>query len=904
MVGDPSGGERQPGYIEQNVSAVAGNAYGIVGDADIHVFGDGLPVYLLTLYRSAPATDARWLRQLPSRMLNARHEVVEFTGRSAELDDLKRWAVQDHRLAARWLHGPGGQGKTRLAAAFAEDRIAAGWKVVVATHGPGTVLAGVPPQQDLRLDGHAGVLLIVDYADRWPLSHLTWLMSNKLLHHELPTRILLLARSDSVWPRVRSTLANHQADTSSQLLRSLGAEGDDRRSMFARARDAFAARYDVADPQGIGPPGSLDDPDMGLTLALHIAALVAVDAHVEGRRPPADMAGATVYLLDREQLHWALLAGDGTHELGGAGERLATPPEVMNQAVFVAALTGMQTQDAAAVALNRLSPAIPPEVILTDHALCYPPADANAALEPLYPDRLAEDFLALTLPGHHADYPQQPWASSAVPTLLQGENSLIPNLSAAECFPDETDLWIPRAINFLAAAAARWPHVGTDHLYPLLRQRPRLLVAAGGAAMHALARIDDIDMDVFESFDRHMPQVQVIDMDGGAAAIADRLTAHRLATTSDGRARADIYRGYADRLEHAGRRAEALAATEKSLALLRETATNREIDPYDLAGALTVASYRLSQAGRHDEAIANAQEAVDLCRTLAANERRPSIFTRYNERRRSKIRRGKSSFTPQPADPPPPLALVLNNLSLCLLAAGQVDASLTAAKEAVRLLRRMNVMGPTWGLPELGSALVTLGNSLSQAGRDKDALKAIEEAVSIRRGLVRSGPAIHYADLAISLGNQARALMRLGRGDEGIAVAAETAAIYRDLAEIDPAAFGADLAAALCYLGICFAQTQRHAEAADTAEEAITVARRLARLDPSIDPTAAQALAPTDLTSLHTAHHRHIETIATAEEAVSRFRQAVALDTQADAEDFMLALHYLSEALRQLGRVD
>lgn len=57
----------------QNVIAVSGFAYGVVG-ADIHVFGNGLPLYLLANWPSRLAADPGWLRELPSRMLNARRE--------------------------------------------------------------------------------------------------------------------------------------------------------------------------------------------------------------------------------------------------------------------------------------------------------------------------------------------------------------------------------------------------------------------------------------------------------------------------------------------------------------------------------------------------------------------------------------------------------------------------------------------------------------------------------------------------------------------------------------------------------------------------------------------------------------------------------------------------------------
>lgn len=89
---------RQP--ITQNVTAIDGFAYGVIG-ADIHVFGDGLPLYLLERWRPPPEADPDWLRELPSRMLNARFAVVEFTGRADELENLCRWRT----VAPVWRPG-------------------------------------------------------------------------------------------------------------------------------------------------------------------------------------------------------------------------------------------------------------------------------------------------------------------------------------------------------------------------------------------------------------------------------------------------------------------------------------------------------------------------------------------------------------------------------------------------------------------------------------------------------------------------------------------------------------------------------------------------------------------------------------------------------------------------------
>src|SRR5207248_5156622 len=63
----------------------------------------------------------RLVRRQPSWLLAARHRVVGFVGRSAELAELAHWRDdQWPGLSVMLVHGPGGQGKTRLADEFAQ----------------------------------------------------------------------------------------------------------------------------------------------------------------------------------------------------------------------------------------------------------------------------------------------------------------------------------------------------------------------------------------------------------------------------------------------------------------------------------------------------------------------------------------------------------------------------------------------------------------------------------------------------------------------------------------------------------------------------------------------------------------------------------------------------------------
>ncbi|MFD8213584.1 tetratricopeptide repeat protein [Streptomyces sp. NPDC059697] len=801
----------------QTVRVDSGFGYGVIG-ADLHVFPDRGPVYLLSQYRPAPVLapapsprerDTAGPTSQPSRLLNARFQVVDFTGRAEERSELAAWRDGDGPRAALWLHGAGGQGKTRLAAQFAADSASRGWKVVSATHGAGTIHPH-PGSQDLGLDGAAGLLLVVDYADRWPLSHLTWLFSNKLVDGSLPTRLLLLARSIAPWPAVRSALEDTGTEAGALALRPLDERRgglDARRAMFTVARNCFAAHYGLADPNAIAVPGYLDRSDFGLVLALHMAALVAVDAHVRGGSPPKDMAGLSAYLLDRERRHWTRL-----HELRLEGLEYETPPGTMSQVVFTAALTGATTHHDGTALLGGFGMERPAR-LLADHATCYPPEEPGAVLEPLYPDRLAEDFLALALPGHDtADYPTAPWAPDFIGTLVARDPDGSPPAHLA------------RALTFLASTAAphRWPHAAR-YLETLLRTDPALAVAAGDAALTALAAVD-LDTEVLEAVDAHFPHRGQADLDAGMAAVTQRLAERHLSTTQDSSAHARLYQNLGFRLVRAGHREDAVAAAEKAVALLRKlAAVEAATHEPALAMALAQLSERAHTADRTEASRHAAEEAVGLFRRLAATDptaHEPGLAlslshlgvglseARDPEAALAVTQRAMGIFQRLAATDPetygPGLAVTLvNEAVLCRQQRRWSDAR-TAAERAVALIRRLVAAGPAASTSELNrsvavdesdlaTALSTLGLLLWGARRRDDSLAALREAVDIRCRLATANPAAHEHALADDLSSLGTYLAQSGRAEEALAVTAQSMEIYQRLASQNSGAYGKSL---------------------------------------------------------------------------------------------------------------
>ncbi|MBO4204836.1 hypothetical protein [Micromonospora echinofusca] len=185
----PAGRDAAVGPVTQQVGAVAGSAYAVSG-GDVHLIGDDPVTYPLRAWA-------------PSRS--------GVDGDPARVAILHAWWAGTARFAARWLSGPRVDPAVHGLARYA---LAAGWQVLLAVP-EATVTPDVEPV--VVAPSAPGVLLVVDSAHRWPLSHLTALLGSQLLHRpDIPARVLFLASTPDRWPTVRAALANHVVEVSGQ----------------------------------------------------------------------------------------------------------------------------------------------------------------------------------------------------------------------------------------------------------------------------------------------------------------------------------------------------------------------------------------------------------------------------------------------------------------------------------------------------------------------------------------------------------------------------------------------------------------------------------------------------------------------------------------------------------------
>ncbi|MFE7564352.1 hypothetical protein, partial [Kitasatospora sp. NPDC057500] len=269
------------------------------------------------------AQDPDRARRLPSpaALLQARHQIVPFHGRDGLLGELTAWCRLGG-FGAWLLHGPGGQGKTRLAHHLAHLLTADGWAVLW----PRTT-ARAEQLRDLR---HAvkPLLVVLDYAES-RTEQIAALVEAAADHLAgAPLKLLLLARTDGDWWQQATTATSlaedHLTTARTHLLTPLddtpaSREGQYRDAVQALAGtlahvDGLPARDWPALARTLHPP-RLDHGAYGNALTLHMTALADLLDTAEPRPPERTRPGergavgqeadlVEDRLLTHERRHW------------------------------------------------------------------------------------------------------------------------------------------------------------------------------------------------------------------------------------------------------------------------------------------------------------------------------------------------------------------------------------------------------------------------------------------------------------------------------------------------------------------------------------------------------------------------------------------------------------------------
>ncbi|MEV4107561.1 hypothetical protein [Nonomuraea sp. NPDC049695] len=335
---------------------------------------------LLTPARDEPPQDCPdWA------LLLARHAMVPFLGRDEELAHLRAWAAEPAALSIAILTGRSGTGKTRLASELCVELAAAGWDT-----GFLSLDSLVGPLASRTLNASRPTLLVVDGAEPSP-PLVGELVRHLAKHGRNPrVRLLLLTREpgEAEWWRRLDTAAGgwlRRLNTTAVQLNAHPLTLQERTEHALAAMKAFApSRAALPDPP------RLDDPEFGLPLHVHLAALLRLCDGDERATPirnstePVRPRGGGLFgrFLERESDQWTRVWPTGEERVDDITAR---------QAVAVLTLTAPTPAE-----LPGLLTAVPG---LHGHATTMNVARWLGTVfqsGPLGPDLVAEQLLAET----------------------------------------------------------------------------------------------------------------------------------------------------------------------------------------------------------------------------------------------------------------------------------------------------------------------------------------------------------------------------------------------------------------------------------------------------------------------------------------------------------------------------
>ncbi|GLW27896.1 tetratricopeptide repeat protein [Actinoplanes regularis] len=684
----------------------------------------------------------------PAALLRAGAEIVGFRGRHRLMDDMDDWCAGSG-FAALLLHGPGGQGKSRVGYELTAERTADGWATL-------WLDASTSDEAIAAVSGVVvPLLIVVDRADSRPEQVRTLLRACARHDGAQPLRLLLIARTAGDWWRLLRTDrfaeqllahasvvalplldddASGQLDAYQQAVHELAAALPRVPGYAGHDWPAIAARLIAVSHEPGGP-----------VLAVQIEALAdLLDAVWPGTAASARQS-AEDRVLAHERRYWAFTA---------AWHGLPFDEAVLQDLLAVAMLFSPADDDQADRLLSGIAaldgqPRECRDAVRGWLADLYPGTDG----EPwgsLQPDQLAERFVGLRL----TESPELP--EPLVPVVTEGQR---------------------RRMLTVYARAARQPGLADQLTDLCVRHADRLTQATIDAAglvetpQPLVAALRRISADPGAEVERLAPIGEWLPRHGHdhtvwAVEITQRIAElHRRAGREAELATA--LNNLSVRLGDLGSNGPALAAIEEAVLIHRRLAGQQpETFEADLARSLSNLCVRLGELGQLEPGLTAGEEATELYRRL--DDREPGTFL-------------------------PDLAMALRNLALCLGALERFPQALAAIEESVLLYQRLAEERPDEFLPDLAVSLSILGINLGSLDRDEESLHVAEQAVLIRRRLTAQRPDASRPGLATALTDLAVRHVVLNQRPEALAAVEEALAIRHRLVEKWPETFGEDL---------------------------------------------------------------------------------------------------------------
>lgn len=853
----------------------------------VHVHQDSVTdgatgVVINQLYTAVEPLNLRvpWCSQLPLsddlyNVLSWRYRLAPLIGRDAELQNLHAWASSGvTEPSLRWLSGPGGVGKTRLAATLCAQLQEEGWKAGFISWGMPVVL----PRST------QGICIVFDYPEEHRTKMLEWLgMLADVSSEGAPIRFLVLSRRDLDDWRDDLILAHAWHLCGGKQLLPLGPL--DPEACVALAIEVSQQYAKICGREAPTLDASSICAWRDSDVSVHARPLFVTAAAVHAVMEPGHAFG----IAGREIID-ALVTRE-VARLDALGKAQGMHSRACSRLCGLAAISdGLDATTVRLLARSELGIGLPDGPLAVEAVAALPHWEGNT-LGPASPDIIAAALLQKAL-GSHPD-PQVPlewlWVviSRCTPTELTERLGRL-------CF--DIDMLT------LGSPTAKRPSL-SQFLEAMIRTRPERAVQLASVTREA-----------------HLP-MGLVRM---AAAISEAMVAsarHRSETEPN-----EFLPGLAEhldilscRLREAGRPSDALAVSMEAASYYRRLADGGGFLP-ELARSLVNLSNHLGAVGRSAEALATSNEASmrylklvkaepgrflpefagsmnDLSNHLRASGKPAAALRASNTA--TEIYRKLAEANPGHFDVN--LAICLNSSAIDLYETGQPIEALARIEEGTNIWRRLADASPGRFLHRLSGSLNNLAKHLRMAGHMSDALAVAGEAVDIHRRLASISPETFLAELAGSLHGWSIQLHEAGRYDEARSAGEEATAYNRKLAQAEPERYLPELASSLNSLSVRLRWATRPAEALQAAEEAVQIRRRLAEQNPSFFEIAlAESL--NNLSSRLGESGKDAEALMVAEEAESYYRRLAEANPQRFLPELAMVLHNVSIHLYKAKR--
>ncbi|GAA0983787.1 hypothetical protein GCM10009551_030970 [Nocardiopsis tropica] len=825
-------------------------------------------------------------RPSPAALLEAHRQVVDFHGREETMRTLLEWCQGEEPLTAAVVHGPGGQGKTRLAHELtarlaAPDPQGRRWATVWLRQD--TTVEELGPVKEAT----APLLVVVDYAETRTAQLVRLLQLCDRPPGHAPVRLLLLVRTlGEWWDQVNTATGHLLADLALQLpLPPLAPRATERareyRTALGHLAEALPTARTPRPADWARIAAHLADPDLSgpeweTVLSVHMRALAdLLDATQDPTAVTADTA-VEGRVLAHEFRYWDHSAA--AYGLGDAD--LSQPLRDVLALAFALTPAGVEEADellGSTAALEGQTTARRHQIRLWAGGL-YPP-DGERMWGHLQPDRLLEYFLGQRLQRTPALF--DPHLDTVATADAERLVTLYARAAAHPALPSVGGLLTGLCTGHIRTLGPAVVDVATqvEHPGPLLR------------ALEEATDDPDTSPEVLRDLLNALPLSSQ-----RLAVWAERLTA-RLVQTRREQAEQDpdahldglamALQNRALRLGELGRPEQALEANDEALRHYR-TLARQHPDTHlpHLALALNNQSIYLSGMGRVEQALEAITEALQHYRTLARQHpdaHLPDLAMALNNQALRMSDMGQAEQALQAIDEAlqryrtlarqlpdahlPDLAMALNNRATRLAQLGRPEQALQAIDEALQHYRTLARQLPDAHLPDLARSLDNRATRLAQLGRPEQALQAIDEAVDIRRTLARQLPDTHLPDLAGSLNNQALHMSDMGQAEQALEAITEAVQHYRLLVQQRTEAHLPALAMALNNQSTRLAELGRPEQALEAIDEAVDIRRTLARQLPD-------AYLPDLAASLNNQALR-LSTLGQTEQALASITEAV-----------------------------